>query len=263
MPRQIRIDRCKQSLDSRVQKVASSLAKLIKAGLYTSAKLVREGDSLSPEGTPPLRFHPSAGGGRGGADKPGKPSEGRPLNDNSAPHGEAFERNHPHARRNMYDPVVNDVPDGPVVVSLNELTGPAKPPPHLAPTVTCACPDGCHGSSCALRLPHPDSVGEGTAYPWPSCEVKPRPRSSYQAAIPLSRIAKLLGSGVVSIDDDIRWMFFQFYIWKGEAWLSCSHMVFEIDGELWLCMLLEHVASMGTRPMSKFACRFALECLEA
>ena len=155
------------------------------------------------------------------------------------------------------------MPDGPIAVSLNELTGPSKPPPDLQPQPTCSCSPGCHSASCSLRLPYPDKVGENTPYPWPSVEQKPRSRTSYRAGIVMRRIAAANGTGVVAIDDDIRWMFFQFYVWRGEAWLSCSYIVLDLDGELWFCLLVEHVANMGTRPMSKFACRFALELLEA
>ena len=239
LPRQYRIANNLESLDPRLRSVSRSLCKLVHAGLYVAVKLRRAGGKLDPDGPPPVRYHPQWSTGKGGADKKDNPSEARPVGDASAPHGDVLERNHPHARACLTQQPTPDVADGPIVVSLNELTGPSKPP------------SGYDGP-----------VGEGTAYPWPSVETKPRPRDAYRANVVIRRMADANGTGVVAANDDVRWMFFQFLLWNGERWVATCYIVLELDGEPWFCLLCERVANMGTRPMSKIACRFAEEFLD-
>ena len=149
----------------------------------------------------------------------------RIVGDMSAPHGGIRERNEPEGE-----------PQGPEAVSFNDLSGPKG---------------------------HPKEGYDGPMpFPWP--EVKPRPRHKYAALALLRHYAHLNGTFVVTMDDDMRHMFFQFSVIDYELQLAVWHMVVRLAcGRLWLAAILVRTMNQGGRNASKIACDFAEEWLDA
>ena len=139
---------------------------------------------------------------------------------------------HDHVReRNRHD---GDA-DGPVVVSFNDLSGPKGKPT--------ADYDG--------------------PMPFPEPEPKPRPRHKYTACAYLSYYAHVNESFVVSVDDDMRHCFFQFFVSEEDVGLIVWYLVVSIDGELWLVVIKVRTMNQGARNSSKIACNFTEEWLDA
>jgi hypothetical protein len=234
-PRQIRIGKNLTSLDSRIRQVAAPTLKVIKAGLYRCVA-IREADArLNPDGPCPLLHVPTFVNSTGGADKgpvvPGGPpsAEARRVGDDSAPHTIERERNSPHGD-----------PDGPIVQSKNELTGPKKAPPgYYEPGYT------------------------GPTVPWPNKECKQGARDFYGGCAVLRSLAAIDGKKLVSHASDVKWMFWQFYLRGDQYWMCTFLLVMEVDGSLQVFLVEERVLNMGLRPASKIASRFSEEWVEA
>jgi hypothetical protein len=236
-PRQIRIANNLVSLDGHLQSVSASISKLVDKGLYVAVPLTANGGQI-PDTAVPVMYHPTYSTGKGGVAKKDNPNEARPVGDSGAPHGDLHALNHPH----RHDP--GDA----VAVSVNDMTGPTKAPP------------GYH----QRQLNYPYARGYGPhALPWPDAERKMRPRHGYQALCVLYALANAAGLPVVGASDDVRWMFFQFYLAAEELWLSTFYMTLHTKQGLQFCLVAERVTNMGTRPMSKIACRFSEEFVDA
>ena len=234
-PRQIRIDKNLSSLDTRIRQVAAPTLKLVKAGLYR-AVAIREADGkLNVDGPCPLLHVPGYVNSTGGADKgpvvPGGPpaAEARRVGNDSSPHTLERERNSPHGE-----------PDGPIVLSKNELTGPkCAPPGYYEPGYA------------------------GPVVPWPNKERKEGARDLYGGCAVLRALAAIDGKMLVSHASDVKWMFWQIYLRGDQYWLCTFLLVMELDGALHAVMVEERVLNMGLRPASKIACRFSEEWVQA
>ena len=113
-PHQIRIAHNLDSLPERIKGVSRATAKLVKAGRYEVVKIRRRHEQLSPDSDMcPMMYMPQFSVGIGGTDKHDS-EEKRKVGDATAPHNLERERNSPHGE-----------PDGPPVVSANEMTGPS------------------------------------------------------------------------------------------------------------------------------------------
>ena len=225
-PRQMRFARNVESLKPRVEKIGRSTAKLVKAGLYKCVKLHGEGETIDPDTSAFVAFVPQYQTGIGGQDKADNPDEGRKTGDTSAPH-----------EGDVVTTEENGAPGEPVI-SFNDMTGPRKVPKDY----------------------------QGPPLPFPDPEVKSRPRHLYKGAAWILYLAFLLASYAVGIKDDIRWMFWQFYLHPSQRWLAVEYLWLpftEVDAtgearEVWyFCMIAALVMNMGTRPASKIACRFS------
>jgi hypothetical protein len=194
-PREIRVSHGVISLDSRVRGVGDSLAKLADKGMLDARLVCLESDLDSSGGVaacaPPLPYLPCYVVGLGGQDKADKPDEKRPTGNTSDPHTEVRARNEPHGP-----------PDGDMVVSFNDLTGPKKAP---------------HGYS--------EPGYDGPTLPWPDPEVKHRPREVYAGNAYVCALAQINGTFPVVNRDDVRWMFFQHWLAPCEYWLCCHFVV--------------------------------------
>lgn len=234
-PRQIRIDKNLVSLDTRIRQVANPVLKLIKKGLYRGVTIRSADGRLDPESDVcPLLHVPGYVNSCGGADKgpvvPGAtPLEARRIGNDSSPHVEVRERNSPHGE-----------PDGPIVVSKNDLTGPKKAPP-------------------AYYEPNYD----GPEIPWPDKERKQGPADARGGSAVLGSLAAIDGKNLVSHTSDVKWMFWQFYTHASQYHICCFLIVMMIEEELLAVMVEERVINMGSRPASKIACRFSEEWMEA
>ena len=222
-PHQIRIAHNLDSLPERIKGVSRATAKLVKAGRYEVVKIRRRHEQLSPDSDMcPMMYMPQFSVGVGGTDKHDS-EEKRKVGDATAPHNLERERNSPHGE-----------PDGPPVVSANEMTGPSKLPPGY----------------------------DGPPVPFPDPEIKHRPSHLYCAAAVLLHLCSLVGFMLSSSSSDIRWCFFQFFTRVSEYWLQVFYLIIEIlDEKLgtveeWFCSVGEKVMNMGSRPASKIATRF-------
>jgi hypothetical protein len=236
-PRQIRISHSVFSLKSRAKGVAEATAKLIDAGLYIATALVSEGEHITETTTCPLATCPQYSTGMGGADKTDKPWEKRPCGNTSDPHTVIFEQNKPHGP-----------PDGPRVLSVNDMTGLKKYPP-----------------------------GFNGYIPFPDPETKIRSREVYAAEAVVGAMAKVNGTTPAASKDDVRWMFFQINQETCEFWIQVQYLTiatctkcgrFEVscacvltNGKgsyvLILYKVVPRVTNMGSRPASKIAVRFS------
>ena len=221
-PRQIRCSKNLQRLDERAQKVVDALRNLEERGYVSIQKISRVDDPLTEEGPIPFIYLPQFECGIGGINK--EDGTARIVGDQSDPHDEHRERNKPDGE-----------PDGPVVISFNDLSGPKGAPKE----------------------------GYAGPLPFPEPEPKPRPRHKYSGLAYLSHYAHLNKSFVVTLDDDMRHMFFQFFIALEDQWLCVWYLVMRIDGVLWLVAICGKTMNMGARNSSKIACNFAQEWLEA
>ena len=246
-PMQIRIAANLERLDERVRGVGEAFAKLLKKGLYYKyRKLRRAHELIDPNGPGPFVTIPVYIVGTGGTDKPDNPHEKRIVGDQGCPHPEQAlrERNEPHGP-----------PDGPLVVSLNDMMGP-KP-----------------GS-----MPRGQTL-DPLRYPMPDPESKPRPRHSYRNGAVLSHMAHVNKTYVAGFKDDGRHMFFQFEH-SPEEERTCAFVVIiplplesrdgvpilNDDGsartELWFTLVIGTCMNMGSRNASKIAQRFTDRILE-
>ena len=226
-PRQIRLSHNVMSLAERIKGVSKVISEHIKLGMVVATKIFKAGDACSVDGIGPLTNIPGYIYGTGGVDKSDDPTpegEKRKVGNTTDPIEPVRARNKPHGE-----------PDGDKVVNFNELTGPAKLPEDY----------------------------DGPPVPWPDPEVKMSTRQIYLANAIMRHLAHLGEMKLVGIRDDVRWMFWQFWLDPSQYWLSVCFMWLMIDGELWYCACRDLVMTMGVRPSSKIACRFAEEFLEA
>lgn len=126
-------------------------------------------------------------------------------------------------------------PDGPPAMSVNEMSGPKGGPKE----------------------------GYTGPLPFPEPEPKPRPRHKYKAATYLTVYAELNDTFLVTMDDDMRHMFFQFFIRRSDLYLCVWYTVMEIDGAVMFVAVRARTMNQGARNASKIACNFAEEWLEA
>eukprot|EP00900_Chrysochromulina_parva_P014812 jgi/Chrpa1/23331/Chrysochromulina_OHIO_Genome00028025-RA len=247
-PMQIRIAANLERLDDRIRGVGEAFKKLIAKGLYYKfMKLRRAHEKLSPDGPGPFLIIPSFIVGTGGTDKPDNPNEKRIIGDQGAPHADQLvrERNKPHGE-----------PDGPIVVSMNDMMG-----------------------------PEPGSIPRGSTldaarYPMPHPEVKVRPRQAYGDSAVLSHMALVNDTYLAGFKSDGRHMFFQFEMAPEEE-RTCSFTVVipfaltdeggkpildengDIIVEQWFTLIVATCMNMGSRNSSKIAQRFTDRLLEA
>ena len=106
----------------------------------------------------------------------------------------------------------------------------------------------------------PDYTGP---LPFPEPEPKPRPRHKYKAATYLSVYAQCNDTFVVTMDDDMRHMFFQFRVRRSDLYLCVWYLVLQRGEELWFVAIRARTMNQGARNASKIACNFAEEWLEA
>ena len=247
-PVQIRIAANLERLDDRIRGVGEAFKKLIAKGLYYKYKKLRRAhEQISPDGPGPFIIIPSYIVGTGGTDKPDNPNEKRIIGDQGAPHADqrVRERNEPHGD-----------PDGPIVVSLNDMMG-----------------------------PEPGSVTRGsmldaTKYPMPHPESKVRPRQAYGDSAILSHMALVNKTYLAGFKSDGRHMFFQFEM-AAEEERTCSFAtiipfpltdesgkpILDDSGtaivEHWFTLIVATCMNMGSRNSSKIAQRFTDRLLEA
>eukprot|EP00900_Chrysochromulina_parva_P012604 jgi/Chrpa1/21344/Chrysochromulina_OHIO_Genome00026080-RA len=133
--------------------------------------------TIDPDDPDPFVTIPAYAVGTGGTDKPDNPNEKRIVGDQGCPHPEQAlrERNQPHGP-----------PDGPIIVSMNDMMGPAPGPVKRGQPL------------------------DPRRYPMPDPESKPRPRHSYRNGAILSHMAHVGRTYVAGFKDDGRHMFFQF-----------------------------------------------------
>ena len=237
-----------ERLDDRIRGVGEAFKKLIAKGLYYKYKKLRRAhEQISPDGPGPFIIIPSYIVGTGGTDKPDNPNEKRIIGDQGAPHADqrVRERNEPHGD-----------PDGPIVVSLNDMMG-----------------------------PEPGSVTRGsmldaTKYPMPHPESKVRPRQAYGDSAILSHMALVNKTYLAGFKSDGRHMFFQFEM-AAEEERTCSFAtiipfpltdesgkpILDDSGtaivEHWFTLIVATCMNMGSRNSSKIAQRFTDRLLEA
>ena len=247
-PVQIRIAANLERLDARIRGVGEAFKKLIAKGLYYKyAKLRRAHEKISPDGPGPFIIIPSYIVGTGGTDKPDNPNEKRIIGDQGAPHADQSvrERNEPHG-----------APDGPPVMSLNDMMGPEPG-----------------------RLPRGSTL-DGAKYPMPHPETKVRPRQAYGDSAVLNHMAHVNNTYVAGFKSDGRHMFFQFEMAPEEE-RTCSFTVIipfpltddsgtpilDENGdaivEPWFVLIVATSMNMGSRNSSKIAQRFTDRLLEA
>jgi len=168
------------------------------------------------------------------------------VGDQGCPHPEQAlrERNQPHGP-----------PDGPIIVSMNDMMGPAPGPVKRGQPL------------------------DPRRYPMPDPESKPRPRHSYRNGAILSHMAHVGRTYVAGFKDDGRHMFFQFEH-SPEEERTCAFIVvipFPLvspdgapvlydDGtartELWFTLVIGTCMNMGSRNAGKIAQRFTDRILE-
>ena len=247
-PLQIRIAANLERLDDRIRGVGEAFKKLISKGLYYKYKKLRRAhEQISPDGPGPFIIIPSYIVGTGGTDKPDNPNEKRIIGDQGAPHADQRmrERNEPHGD-----------PDGPIVVSMNDMMGPE---PGSVPR---------------------GSMLDATRYPMPHPEVKVRPRQAYGDSAVLSHMAHVNETYMAGFKSDGRHMFFQFEMAPEEE-RTCSFMtiipfpltdeggrpILDESGngivEHWFTLVVATCMNMGSRNSSKIAQRFTDRLLEA
>lgn len=233
-PRQIRFSHNVFSLKSRAVGVGDATARLIDKGLYIATPVLAQGQQLTEDSPCPLATTPQYSQGMGGQDKKDKPDEKRPCANDSDPHNLERERNSPHGD-----------PDGPVVVSKNDMTGLKKYPPGF------------------------------TGYkPFPDKEHKHSNREIYASLAIDCALAAINGTTPCASKDDVRWMFFQIYTEPCEYWTSVEYLVIltcpkcktffilcicvsRDDAIAILYKIVPKVTNMGLRPASKVAVRFS------
>ena len=222
-PTQIRLLHNLKRLDTRMAKVNNKLAELVQKHYITAHPICKVADGITEDGPNPFLYLFEWDCPIGGADKPGKPHLARVVGDMSSPRN-VYERNTPDGE-----------PDGPLVVSFNDLSGPKG------------------------------GVKEGfTGYaPFPHPEVKPRPRHKYTAAAYLSYYAHLNGTFLVQLDDDQIDCFFQWNVAEQELRLCRWNTVDMIDGDLWYVAYKVFTMNQGGRNSSKIACNGNEEWLDA
>ena len=237
-PRQLRIGHNVVSLKSRARGVGEATAKLIDKGLYRAVRVMREGQALDDASRSPAFCLPQYSVGMGGADKTDKPDEKRPTSNTSDPHKQVRARNKPHGE-----------PDGDVVTSFNDLTGPRHVPRDY----------------CGPPLPFPDR------------ETKCTSREVYAGDAYVCALARINNTTACAAKHDVRWCFFQFLTRSSEYWLSIEYLVIGVCSRcdrffvlcvcaagpapecevLYLFRIMPLCINMGTRPASKIAVRFA------
>lgn len=137
-------------------------------------------------------------------------------------------------------------------------------------TFGCSCPDlDCHRFLVTKLTNEMATEGDyfKVPHPFPDPELKMRPRDTYAALACLNHMAHADNSYLVGFSDDVRWMFYQFWMHACEyAWcmfLIVLPIVQEDGSEAnRLCICYWKVMNMGTRPSSKIACRFSERWLQ-
>ena len=221
-PRQVRVAKNLQRYDDKARAIDDAIRVLEKKSWLSLQPICKTTQPLSEDGPNPFIFTPQWDCPVGGLMKPD--GSARIVGDMSDPHDGHRERNEPHGE-----------PDGPIVVSFNDLSGPKGSPKE----------------------------GYAGPMPFPEPETKPRPRHKYTALAVLNHYAQVNDTFVVSGDDDMEKMFFQFFVRDSELYLSTWYVVMMVDGALWLVAITARTMNMGSRTSSKIACNFAEEWLDA
>ena len=239
-PREIRIAHNLESLGDRLRGVSAVMAEHVRRGMCGCVKLRKADDpGMREDGAGPLGFCPGYATGVGGVDKTDSPGTGvtLPAKDTELPGPDAEKRlvcdsGAPYDDECRARNKPHGDPDGELVRSLNEMTGNSK----AADDAECA---------------------------WPGCERKPTVKMEMRGGAVCRHLSHLNDTMCVVVKDDVRWMFWQFWLAPSEYWITMSYMWLVIDGELWFCAVYYKVMTMGVRPSSKVACWFAEEFLEA
>ena len=126
-------------------------------------------------------------------------------------------------------------PDGNTASSLNELSGPKGPP-------------------------KPSYTGP---LPFPEPEIKPRPKDKYAACVYLTKYAEANGTFLVTMDDDMRQMFFQFFIREEDLYTCVWYIITKHGQVLRMTAVRVRTMNMGGRNASKIGCNFAEEWLDS
>lgn len=229
MPRQIRMSRNLERYNDHAAGLVAAIQSLVKREYVELTPICKVAEGLTVDGPNPFNWLPQCNVPIGGIPKAKGSDEVRLVGDMSS-NGQRDER-HPERERNKPE----GEPDGPPCISFNDLSGPKG-------------------------APKDDYTGP---LPFPEPEPKPRPRHKYIATAYLRHYAHLNNSFVVSMDDDMRHCFFQFFIWAGERWMCVWYLVIHVDGEAWLVAVTAATMNMGARNSSKIACTFAEEWLDA
>ena len=224
---QLHVSRNLARYDERAQAVAKTVAKLAKASYVDIVPICTVEAGLSPEGPSPFIYIPQNHVPVGGIDK--EDGTARLVGDMSDPHASDPQR------RQLIRNKPEGEPDGPPAQSPNELSGPKGAPKQ----------------------------GYSGPLPFPEPEIKPRPRHKYAACVYLRIYADANGTFLVTMDDDMRQMFFQFFVREEDLYTVVWYIIFEIDGVLWLVAVRVRTMNMGGRNASKIACNFAEEWLDA
>lgn len=225
---QLHVSRNLARYDGRAKAVADTITKLSKSKFVDLVPICKVQDGLSKDGPSPFIYMPQNHVPIGGIDK--EDGTARVVGDMTDPHvpTDGTER-----RRLRNKP--EGEPDGPPAQSLNELSGPKG-------------------------RPRPSYAGP---LPFPEQEIKPRPKHKYAACVYLSAYAAANGTFLVTMDDDMRQMFFQFFIRDEDLYTCVWYIIMSIDGVLWLVAVRVRTMNMGGRNASKIACNFAEEWLDA
>jgi hypothetical protein len=220
---QIRLLHNLRRLDTRIAKVNTKLRELTAKGYISAHPICKVASGITEDGPNPFLYLFEWDCGLGGTDKPGQPDKARVIGDMSAPRG-LRERNQPDGE-----------PDGPEVISFNDLSGPKG------------------------------GVGPGfQGYaPFPHPETKPRPRDKYTATAYLSYYAHLNGTFCVTLDDDQVDCFFQYFVADEDLRLCRWNIVDEVEGEAWYIAYRVYTMNQGGRNSSKIACDGNEEWLDA
>ena len=234
-PRQLRLFRNLQRLDTRIARVNAKLHKLEAKGYIKIRPICSVQDGLSVRGPNPFLFMPSWDCPIGGVDKDGRPDNAPPLpkgdmspvrmvGDMGVPHSPLYVRNKPHGN-----------PDGDLVVSFNDLSGP--------------------------KGKVKESYVGPTPFNYP--EVKPRPRHKMASAAHLRYYAFVNNTFCVTVGADMVDCFCQHMVADEELHLCVYYTVMLINYVKMLVAIEAGTMNQGGRSSSKLASDFAEEWQES
>ena len=221
-PRQLRFSRNLERYDAHAVGLAMAVQKLASNDYVDIIPICKVVDGLTVDGANPqlylFQYDVPVGG------IPKDDGTVRPVGDMTSPHDG-------HRERNSF----KGEPDGPVVISANDLSGPKGKPPE----------------------------GYVGPLPFPDPEIKPRPRDKYTAGAVLSHYCHLGDTYMVTHDDDMRHMFFQFFMREEDLPVNVWYIIARVAGVLWYVAVRNRTMNQGARNASKIACEFAEEWLDA
>ena len=222
-PSQLRFTHNLERYSTRASAVADAVVKLAESNYVDIVPICRASEGLDVDGSVNPQLYLFQYDVPAGGTD--KPDgTARVVGDMTNPHDGHRERNTPDGDA-----------DGPVVISANDLSGPRGKPP----------------------------AGYAGPLPFPDPELKPRPRHKYTAGAVLSHYAWTAQTFLVTHDDDMRHMFFQFFMRKSDLPFNVSYIIVKIEGELWYVAVRNRTMNQGARNASKIACDFAEEWLDA